>query len=147
MTNPLQKRLIGKGIFNPYQWEGGYNHLFNEIKSYEDVKAHLSKPVPLTPPPTCPHNEEEWKWRENWARRGEDTNERIFLMRNIVPLVIDLFSQEEREDLEKIVRDHLDDNRMCDIGHSTSYADDEDTSTVAQSARCLLNEIRRAKIP
>jgi len=121
LAESISQRLNKKRInFSPYQWEGLYNGLYDEIKSYEDIKAHLSKPVPK-------------------IQLGEDTNKRIFIMGNIIPEIVNLLTLQEKRDLENILKNHLNDNRMCDIGGSTSYADNEDTSTVSGSAEYALS--------
>lgn len=117
-TNAIAHRLQERKIhFSPYQWEGGYNHLYDSIRSYSSLKKFLQE---------------------------DDVNTKIFTMKEIAPLVTDLLTEEERRELLDILKHQLTDDRMCDIGGSTSYADNEDTLTVSRSARYALSELERS---
>lgn len=115
ITHRLQER---RTHFGPHQWEGGYNHLYDSIRLYSDLKMFL---------------------------QNDDANTKIFIMKEIVPLVVDLLSEEERSQLSDILKRQLRDDRMCEIPSAgASYADEEDTTTVSSSARYALNELERS---
>lgn len=117
MVNGIVARLNERRVnFTPYQWEGGYNGLYDSVVSYDDLKRLILV---------------------------NDANTKIFTMKHIVPLVADLLTGEERRDLSDILTRQLKDDRMCDIGLSTSYADDEDASTISSSARYAIGELEK----
>lgn len=116
MDTQIAKRLKEKRVnYSPYQWEGGYNWIQDSINSYEDLKKLLLE---------------------------KNTNTKIFTMLRIIPEIIDLLSQIETRDLAEVLQTQLSDNRMCEISYPGSYADEEDDSTVASSARFALQQIR-----
>jgi hypothetical protein len=120
MTNPIVDRLNERGVnFSPYQWEGGYNGLYNSVKSYYDLRMFVL---------------------------DGDVNTKIFTMKEIVPHVADLLPEEQKRELSDILQRQLTDNRMCDIGGSTSYADNEDTTTVSSSGRYALRELEHLQM-
>jgi hypothetical protein len=113
MVNRINEK---RANFSFHQWEGGYNHLYDSVKSYVDLIKVLQE---------------------------DDENVRIFTMSNIIPLVADLLSKDERKNLSDILKNYLSDDRMCRIASAgASYADDEDTRTVSDSARNTLDFLK-----
>jgi hypothetical protein len=94
-------------------WEGGCIWLYESVRGYDDLRTVLE--------------------------RGS-VNDRIFALRTIAPEILDLLDEAERKDLRKALAANVSDERMCDIGYGGSYADDEDTTTVAGAAIFALTE-------
>jgi hypothetical protein len=115
-TNSIAERLTKtKTEYSSSQWEGGYNGLYDSVKSYGDLKRLIL---------------------------SDDVNTKIFTMTNMIAPLTDLLSETETEELSGILREQLTDDRLCQIpGGSTSYADDEDISSVSNSARYALSTL------
>ncbi|RLG27030.1 hypothetical protein DRN76_00615 [Methanosarcinales archaeon] len=119
MGNPIAERLKERRVnFGPHQLEGGYNHLYSSIKSVKDLVLLIYR---------------------------DDVNTKIFTMLHIVPQVVDLLTLDERVSVFHAIKQQVMDERMCNIGYSTSYADEEDTTTVAGAARSALGNHSRMK--
>ena len=111
MGETILERLQQRRIqFSPYQWASGSKNLFG-IRDYEEL---------------C-----NYAW-------SDDVNTRIFINEYVIPEIVDILSLEQRGRLSDILRRQLPDKRMCEIGGSTSYFDNEDTRTVSGSAKAAI---------
>ncbi|MDO8459873.1 MAG: hypothetical protein Q7S74_02065 [Nanoarchaeota archaeon] len=109
MANRLLERRVN---FSSSQWEGRYNHLYNVIRCYDDVKGFI---------------------------KCSDINTRIFTLVYIVPEIADLINIDERRELYDLIYGQFSDNRQVEIG-STMQCEDEETITVSSAARYALKK-------
>lgn len=112
-TIPQHLRAIGFH-YGSSQWEGRYERVYNSVESYIDIKNLIL---------------------------GADANTKIFAMRDIATLIIDLLSRDEKRDLYSVLKNQLSDNRMCDIGYPPTYADEADTITVSKASEAALKRL------
>jgi len=121
MGNPIAERLKERRVnFGPHQLEGGYNHLYSSIKSVKDLVLLIYR---------------------------DDVNTKIFTMLHIVPQVVDLLTLDERVSVFHAIKQQVMDERMCNIGYSTSYADEEDTKFGKSRYDLFEEEKRWMEIP
>lgn len=142
MTDTIEQRLKN----NPYRhtsgWEGMCNYLWASINSYSDINNILSKEIPQEP--SIKHGLTKEYYRKR-IDEGRDTNERIILIREIIPRIMDLLSEDEKSDLEGLLKKHVDDDRMCYIGYSDLEGDNEDTSTICSAAKYVLSCLHESR--
>ncbi len=117
LEDPKIVRELQKGkIHYGNSWEQGSAYLFDSIRAYEDLAAALL----LT-----------------------DSNDLIVSMRDIIPLVAGELTRVQRKDLALKVSKHLKDTRMCDITYRGFQADEEDTTTIAETAVHTLDYLKK----
>jgi len=104
---------IQEGRYNHswVSWEGECNRLYDMVQSYKDLKELI---------------------------QNGDVNQKILTMEYIAPLVVDLLSKKEIEELYIIVRGHLSNDCMCTISYSAPQSDEEDTRTISGAAGSLI---------
>ena len=97
-------------------WERDCIGLYDSIRCYNDLKQFIL---------------------------DERTNTKIFTIATIFPLIAGLLTEQQRTELVPILQESLSDNRMCEISYGRTNADDEDNSTVSESARFALNLLEK----
>lgn len=102
--------------FIVYQWEFSYGSLYGKTASYEDLRKHIS---------------------------SEDVNTRIFAIKHISPLILDLLTPEERADLAVLLKARLTDESQCQRDTEGDYRDESDDTTVADAARETLSKLEK----
>jgi len=109
------KKLDSQRVdFCDCQWERSCSWEYDAVKSFSDVERLIN---------------------------ADSANTKIFALMYIVPVVSSFLNPERKQRLAGLLRGDLDDGRMCEIGYSGLYADEEDTTTVASAARYALDAL------